>query len=473
MVIMMAQDISSPKTDLAHENSQNTVHLLILKSMKRQVFFIIIGFVVLFITIIGYFTSSYLIALYHINKGGVYIHEVIQSIGDENAVTTYCFHQPLSKTELDNVQRARGHLLRALDFKDIPSFAYAYLQLGRANCLLDRPIQAIKAYKNYITMRPNNPLGYIELAISIEARCIKEQNNNYGATTNAISAQLNCENDDLRNSAALAWQKAGVTVTDMTETGDDAKRNQETTSALSWYHRATWIFPQDSRGWIAYGRYLSSLEETHEAIDVFKTASIVIPQNKDIWYELGKACVEDKKYTEAITAFENGLMATEGNAGKSNFYYMIGKIKQSDIQPKNPSGAMEAYTYALLTNDFPIDKWQEASTHVQRGILYAQKGEWQTALEDYQKAIALRPNSFWTLLNTAIAYQNLGEYNKALECAKRANEENPTHIRALMLLGEIYQALGDNINATNTYYNVLELEPGYQDAIYILEKLNK
>jgi len=86
--------------------------------------------------------------------------------------------------------------------------------------------------------------------------------------------------------------------------------------------------------------------------------------------------------------------------------------------------------------DIPENKRKKyASAYGNRGIVYKNMGQYQRAIQDYNRALDLYPRYPRTLYNRAIAYQRLGEFELALADLNKAIELD-------QLLPEIYDARG-------------------------------
>ena len=55
-----------------------------------------------------------------------------------------------------------------------------------------------------------------------------------------------------------------------------------------------------------------------------------------------------------------------------------------------------------------------------RGIAYADLGQYQRAIEDYNEAIRLKPDYAMAYSNRGIAYSKLGQYQRAIEDYNKA-----------------------------------------------------
>ena len=67
--------------------------------------------------------------------------------------------------------------------------------------------------------------------------------------------------------------------------------------------------------------------------------------------------------------------------------------------------------------------------YLNRGNLYLRKGEFLSAIQDYDKAIEMEPDSAVCLYNRGMAYEKTGQYQKAILDFERAIEEDSNFSR--------------------------------------------
>ncbi len=79
----------------------------------------------------------------------------------------------LSNSSLVMLEQAQSHLTSAIANRS--RAAHPYLLLGRVFCYRDQPEAALVNYQEYINLRPDNPLGHLELGFVWEA--LGEQDN--------------------------------------------------------------------------------------------------------------------------------------------------------------------------------------------------------------------------------------------------------------------------------------------------------
>jgi tetratricopeptide (TPR) repeat protein len=95
---------------------------------------------------------------------------------------------------------------------------------------------------------------------------------------------------------------------------------------------------------------------------------------------------------------------------------------------------------------------------------YAQSQQWDAALENCNKALALNPNSAGTHYQEAQILFQQKKYDEALAELKTVLSLNPAHDDALKLAGYIAATLGQNDDAEAYYTKYLELNPGSADV---------
>jgi LPXTG-motif cell wall-anchored protein len=102
---------------------------------------------------------------------------------------------------------------------------------------------------------------------------------------------------------------------------------------------------------------------------------------------------------------------------------------------------------------------QTAVEWVEKGIAYGKQGEYNKAIEAYNKAIAIDPNDKKALLNKGFAFAELGEHNKAIEAYKKAIAIDPNDKDALLIGGLVFFELGEYNKAIEAYNKAIAIDP--------------
>src|SRR5258706_3838671 len=64
-------------------------------------------------------------------------------------------------------------------------------------------------------------------------------------------------------------------------------------------------------------------------------------------------------------------------------------------------------------------------TYSQRGNAYYTKGQYDRAIQDYERAIRLNPKDFLTFANRGMAYFIIGQYDRAIQDCDQAIQLDP------------------------------------------------
>jgi lipoprotein NlpI len=94
-----------------------------------------------------------------------------------------------------------------------------------------------------------------------------------------------------------------------------------------------------------------------------------------------------------------------------------------------------------------------------RGAAYMYKGDNDRAIQDYDRAIMLNPDYFIAIKNRGAAYVNKGDYDRALKDYDRALELNPQHPFALQTRGILHFFMGDFAGALQDETSAMQADP--------------
>jgi tetratricopeptide (TPR) repeat protein len=98
-----------------------------------------------------------------------------------------------------------------------------------------------------------------------------------------------------------------------------------------------------------------------------------------------------------------------------------------------------------------IDKAQLADVYAMRALAYSLKGEYATAVRDYDSAIEIRPDFAVALNNRAWAYFRWGKAATGLPDVEESLRLEPTAAYSLDTRAHIRQVMGDPKGALNDY----------------------
>ncbi len=107
---------------------------------------------------------------------------------------------------------------------------------------------------------------------------------------------------------------------------------------------------------------------------------------------------------------------------------------------------------------------ENADAHNNLGQRYQQRGEYQKAIEEYQQAIAMRPNFHAAYNNLAVCYGKLKMYPEAEESLQKCIAINPKDFYAMNNLAVMYMHTGRMDDGLRMAEKAVATEPGYANG---------
>jgi tetratricopeptide (TPR) repeat protein len=98
-----------------------------------------------------------------------------------------------------------------------------------------------------------------------------------------------------------------------------------------------------------------------------------------------------------------------------------------------------------------------AYDYLDRGFIYSQKGQYDKAISDYNKALEINPNYVEAYNNRANIYYKQGQYDKAISDYNKAIEINTSFSYAYNNRGNVYSMIGQYDKACPDYKQACEL----------------
>jgi len=131
---------------------------------------------------------------------------------------------------------------------------------------------------------------------------------------------------------------------------------------------------------------------------------------------------------------------------------LLNGTEEEDQKPRTDSERALA-KYADLKKLAP----HYVQVHFQEGIVYTKLGEWDKAIEDFEKALVLDPVYAPTYFKMGWCYVQKKEWAKAEEVYQKAVEWNPKFGQAYINLGNVYFMQTKFKEAENCYKKAVEL----------------
>lgn len=169
-----------------------------------------------------------------------------------------------------------------------------------------------------------------------------------------------------------------------------------------------------------------------------------------------KALELNPNYTEAAL----NLSITLNDMGESErAQEVLRKISEANSEM---TGELDPFVAGKLANE-----------HYKLGNIYYELHLIDEAIENYRKAVSLRPGLTDIQTKLGIALRDKGLVDEAIAELEQARDENPTYCPAMVQLGLSYYVKGEKALAAEEWQKALEIDPGLKDAKTFLSLARK
>lgn len=257
--------------------------------------------------------------------------------------------------------------------------------------------------------------------------------------------------------------RAVVTLLLLTATIINFKRNKNIFFWLSlfWLGLAPTLTPF-RLNWIVAERYLYL-----PSLGIFVSLALLLhnlSQKKQYKYALYGLIIIAVALLSARTMIRNIDWKNE-----DNLWIATGKTSPSSPNTHNNLGdvygrrgdkqkALQEFQTAIALKPNYADAYHNLAN------TYRELGQLDKALGNYQKAIEFNPNLWQSYQNIAALYFQNKQYDKALEYIQKAIQINPKNINLHLNLGAVYLTLGEKAKAKEVFNLVLTQDPQNQLA---------
>ena len=148
-------------------------------------------------------------------------------------------------------------------------------------------------------------------------------------------------------------------------------------------------------------------------------------------------------------------------------YFTKGLIYRSDYYSREIDDPRKEESWDRAVSSFQTAVEQDPnyySAYIEMGVMYDEKGD-SLALEYYNSAIDIAPNSLEAWYNKAMYFQNRGEVDNALNCYYTINEIDETWPDPYYNLGYIHLLMTHEYDSSIFYFErATQLDPMYYQA---------
>jgi len=147
-------------------------------------------------------------------------------------------------------------------------------------------------------------------------------------------------------------------------------------------------------------------------------------------------------------------------------YLSLFTVGMARLSAKDWDGAIFGFTDALNQTTEDVPALSKGVVYNYRGRAYGMSGNYDLAIQDYNKAIELNPKYALAYTNRGFAYGRQGNYDLAIQDYNKAIELNPKYALAYTNRGFAYGRQGNFDLAIQNYTKAIELDPNAAAAYY-------
>lgn len=409
----------------------------------------------LFALILGAWLTPHGMSLYHLNRGGAALNDVLSAIAP---FATACAHpRPDDRALQRKLAEAIEHLETAR--RATPGYDHTYLQLGKAHCLAGRHTDAVEALDTYTTHRPDNPLGHLELAFATLGGC---QDPDRTAVDRILTEIRVCQTEETADQVLAEWRAAGVSGQDFLEAGRQALRSDRYEEALAWFSYSLALDPDRGYAWALIGDAIAAHDQgtdsKENAREAYRKAyALGSPQSV---LPLQSMYFEEGNYEDSAALLSEALASFPSAPQREAWWEAWGTSLQNLAQPEQ---ALDVYRRGL--REFPEDP----ALHVGLGLSLYEFGQGaEAALQEIDRAIALDPDSGEGHFARAQILTKEGRYAEAERWYRQALARNQNSPWWFLHRGNAARAAGDLELAVQVYEQSLERFPQFAETYYDL-----
>jgi tetratricopeptide (TPR) repeat protein len=298
-------------------------------------------------------------------------------------------------------------------------YAEAWSAMGWCQIMLDKPKDAVAAFSKYISLKPNDALGYANRSYAylntkeygqVIDNCDKalaiDPKNEYLLERKAYALIKMGRNDEGVNLIKTKIDYKPNDPISLSNIGNLFFRNEDYLTAIDYHTRGMKLYEarmKDDREYLGNHRkdiyeiymsrgnaYYALLDYQHALAD-YKHATTILPNEYRAWQEIGQLQTFQKNWSEGAKAYEQAFsLKPDLKSGWVNLGFCYDNLKQ-------PVRAIDAYTRGIA-NDPDV------------GLLYNNRGYGYLELKEYDKAFADLTKAIEVEPDIVMSHVSLGEY---------------------------------------------------------------
>jgi tetratricopeptide (TPR) repeat protein len=247
------------------------------------------------------------------------------------------------------------------------------------------------------------------------------------------------------------------------------KGNIET--AISYYDKALEIEPQLVIAYVNRGHAYFKKGDLAQAIEDATKAIEINPEVIEAYGVRGDSHFQKENYDQAIADYSKAIELNPQLAGayrrRAEAYHSKGQLSRALADYETYlSIAPDISDQSIIQRriDYLKNHSEQALELIQQGVSAFDKGNIDTAISYYDKALEIEPQLVTVYVNRGYAYFKKGDLAQAIEDATKAIEINPEAINAYGVRGDSHYLKENYDQAIADYSKAIELNPQLADA---------
>lgn len=393
-------------------------------------------------------------------------------------------------------------------YSENPKDISVLFKIAHYYTLLERYDEAVSSYKKIIDINPDNEAALsqlVELYENVDKKLYHTTKAELSIKENNFSRAI-AEYRKLLPFVAEPEEECKVHI----DIASSYLKLEDYERALDEYNIALDISPKNIEAYKGLGRAYYESEDFESAIESFETVLNLNDEEYDVHIDLADCYIELEKYPEAVRELESvkkhipddmevrcGL--AEGYITLRDLYKAkeeldfvlarepentraLGSLVDLYLEKEDYEAALEAskkIVKIIPNSAFSARKMAEAyhslgdkyNASYNYALSYELQSEYGMAIDEYQGALELKPDSSELMMKIGDLYIIMGEKFIGIEYYENAAEVDETNVVPLIKLASFYQDNGDLDRATDAYSKIVALDKKNSDAIYMLAAL--
>jgi tetratricopeptide (TPR) repeat protein len=206
-----------------------------------------------------------------------------------------------------------------------------------------------------------------------------------------------------------------------------------------------------------------------EAEELIAKSLLVEPDNADYFYLRGLLRSYQGKLVESIEDLKKALYYEPKHTDAAVCLSVIlNDIGRYDDAKKIFEQANQSVFLKQIGDDEQIDR-RFAVKHFELADLYFRYRRFDEAIEEYNKAILLDPQTAELRIKRAKAFAKKGFITRAIQDLQQLKNERTTDLAVRIQLGLLHYSQGNALDAELEWESVIEMDPVNREAIAYLD----